>query len=293
MNINEMQRDQVIDVILVVDDTRRFHELNMDMNPRHYSGFTKRLPLSTTDWVQNSGSMIYFNPLIPMKTFQLDSDMRKLKYGVIGLEQAIIDLREWRAFALAGRLHKPVLPFIEDSALIAEAIDFNRDQALNLALLLNYQKLQITTEDIAMTICEFSYKGDIRMRFKMENPNKVKNIVAGSMQGLYELYGPQSSRMKALENQGLVKTGETMQILHTNKNLQYLFDNIPFSVKRGLKESVLQLSLIDLQGDIRKNLEKIVLETSLNMILSGLYSTDPLKNLSYVYSKFRKGRAKK
>jgi hypothetical protein len=64
-------------------------------------------------------------------------------------------------------------------------------------------------------------------------------------------------------------------------------------VKRGLKESVVQLSLIDLQGDIRKNLEKIVLETSLNMILSGLYSTDPLKNLSYVYSKFRKGRAKK
>ena len=110
-----------------MDDTRRFHELNMDMNPRHYSGFTKRLSLSATDWVQNSGSMIYFNPLIPMKSFQLDSDMRKLKYGVIGLEQAIIDLREWRAFALAGRLHKPVLPFIEDSALIAEAIDFNRD----------------------------------------------------------------------------------------------------------------------------------------------------------------------
>ena len=81
--------------------------------------------------------------------------------------------------------------------------------------------------------------------------------------------------------------------MHSNKNLQYLFDNIPASIKKGLKESVLQLTLSELQGDIRKNLEKIVLETSLNMILSGLYSTDPLKNLSYVYSKFRKGRTKK
>jgi hypothetical protein len=55
---------------------------------------------------------------------------------------------------------------------------------------------------------------------------------------------------------------------------------------------VLQLPLPELQKDVRKNLEKLVLETSLNMILSGLYSTDPLKNLSYVYSKFRKGRSK-
>jgi hypothetical protein len=38
-------------------------------------------------------------------------------------------------------------------------------------------------------------------------------------------------------------------------------------------------------------LEFKVLETSLNMIMSGLYSTNPLKNLSYVYSKFKKGRS--
>jgi len=29
------------------------------------------------------------------------------------------------------------------------------------------------------------------------------------------------------------------------------------------------------------------------MIFSGLYSTNPLKNLAYVYSKFQKGRGKK
>ena len=60
-----------------------------------------------------------------------------------------------------------------------------------------------------------------------------------------------------------------------------------------MKDSVLQSSLKDIQADLRKNLEGIVLETSLNMIMSGLYSTNPLKNLSYVYSKFKKGRLAK
>jgi len=278
----------------VVDDTRSFHEANMARNPKHYSLFTKRLPLSFTDWVQNSGSKIYFNPLIPMRAFNLENDLRKFKYGVVGLEHARHDFIEWTAFALAGRLHKPVLPFIDDSKLMEEAVEVNRTQALNLALLLSFEKLQLDTVELATTICELSYKGDIRMRFKMENPQKVKNIVTGSFAGLSELYGPKSARVRALEKRGIVKvTDSHIQLLHTNGNLQYLFDNVPEAVKKGLKSSVLQLPLPELQKDVRKNLEKIVLETSLNMILSGLYSTDPLKNLSYVYSKFRKGRSKK
>ena len=43
------------------------------------------------------------------------------------------------------------------------------------------------------------------MRFKMENPDKVKNIVIGSYDGLNELYGPLSKRLSILENEGLVK----------------------------------------------------------------------------------------
>ena len=87
------------------------------MNYGHYSYYTKRLPVSVTDWVQNSGSHIYFNPLIPMKTFKVDGeknveDKRRFKYGVIGVEHAKRDLQTWHTFGLAGRLHKPVLPFV-------------------------------------------------------------------------------------------------------------------------------------------------------------------------------------
>lgn len=134
-----------------------------------------------------------------MKSFKnidgLDKDQRRFKYGVIGLENAKQDLVAWHKFAFAGRLHKPVLPFIEEDTSFTESVEINRDQALNLSVLLNFHKLEMTMEDLATTICSLSYNGDIRMRLKMENPDKVKNIVQGSYEGLCHLYGPESARL--------------------------------------------------------------------------------------------------
>jgi hypothetical protein len=56
-------------------------------NYSHYSYLAKRMPLSFTNGVQNSGAALYFNPLIPLKNFagmtEDPSDSRKIKYGVI------------------------------------------------------------------------------------------------------------------------------------------------------------------------------------------------------------------
>jgi hypothetical protein len=72
----------------------------------HYSYLSKRLPLSFTDyWVQNAGARLYFNPLIPLNSMDgIESDdKRRLKYGVISEENALLDLLEWDSFAFAGR----------------------------------------------------------------------------------------------------------------------------------------------------------------------------------------------
>lgn len=98
-----------------------------------------------------------------------------------------------------------MLPFIEESDSIREGIEKNRDHALNLAVLLNYHKLECSLEDIYLSICSFSYKGDVRMKFKMENPNKVKNIVSGSRDGLDQLYKP---RLTELQKMGIVTLNE-------------------------------------------------------------------------------------
>jgi hypothetical protein len=54
-----------------------------------------------------AGTGLYFNPLIPLKSFKnldLPDDSSKIKYGVIEIGKAITDLEEWETFGLAGRL---------------------------------------------------------------------------------------------------------------------------------------------------------------------------------------------
>ena len=83
----------------------------------------------------------------------------------------------WDRFAFAGRMQKPILTLIEDDE-VSEAQVQNRKSAINLALLLHYGKVdEVPIFDIFETLCNFSYKGDIRMRWKFENADKVKNIV--------------------------------------------------------------------------------------------------------------------
>ena len=57
--------------------------------------------------------------------------------------------------------------------------------------------------DVLTTLVNFSYKGDIRMRWKMENPDKVKNLVIGSFKPLVEMYTP---FLAELESQGILQT---------------------------------------------------------------------------------------
>ena len=87
----------------------------------------------------------------------------------------------WEKFALAGRMQKPILNIVEDDEVV-KALEQNRDNAFNLALLLHFHRVDpVEVVDLYHTLCNFSYNGDIRMRWKMENPDKVRNIVAGSL----------------------------------------------------------------------------------------------------------------
>lgn len=68
------QQKCVIDMLLFVDDSRQFHEANMAQNYKHYSYLSKRLPLDATNGVQQSGAGLYFNPLIPLSSFETTQD---------------------------------------------------------------------------------------------------------------------------------------------------------------------------------------------------------------------------
>jgi len=63
---------------------------------------------------------------------------------------------------------------------------------------------------------------------------------------------------------------------------------VPRSIKGELKDSIIQLSIKEINKDLRANLEKKVFRTSVDGVLMGAYSTNPTKNLSYVWEKFVK-----
>ena len=145
-------------------------------------------------------------------------------------------------------------------------------------------------------LCEFSYKGDIRMRWKMENPNKVTNIVKGQIEGLSKIYRPLLEELQSEEIITLHELDDGVTIRFKSRNdekLQQMFDRVPRNLKWQMKDSVKALSLREMQEDLEKHLAGIVDITSIYMILSGLYSTSPLKKgLPYLLDKFKKGRSK-
>ena len=99
-----------------------------------------------------------------------------------------------------------------------KASEHNLMAALNLAMLLNYHRLDsVDLGEIFFTLCNFSYKGDIRMRWKMENPDKVKNIVEGSLEGLKELYKP---NLLEMESKGILTLdGSKIRFNHRDDHL--------------------------------------------------------------------------
>jgi len=69
---------------------------------------------------------------------------------------------------------------IIENPIITAASKRNNESALNLALLLHFNEFfHFDIRLILEKICQFSYKGDIRMKWRMENPQKVQNLVDG------------------------------------------------------------------------------------------------------------------
>ena len=79
-------------------------------------------------------------------------------------------------------------------------MDMNVKNALNLAIFMHYHGLSVTLRELFTTLVAFSMDGDIRMHAKMENPNKVGNLVEGSFKELTDLYLPLLLEMQEEEN---------------------------------------------------------------------------------------------
>ncbi|XP_076253950.1 phosphatidate cytidylyltransferase, mitochondrial [Rhynchophorus ferrugineus] len=174
-------KQNMIDIIFTVKDPAAWHEANLKLNPSNYSGLKYLGHEFVSRYQKNFGAKVYFNTLVPM-------DEYLIKYGVVANSDLVTDLLEWSYLYLAGRLHKPV-----------EIVKRPLDPELETALQLNLQSavhaaLAILPETFSEyefyhTISNLSYLGDFRMIFG-EKKNKVENIVKAQMTSFRSLYKP-------------------------------------------------------------------------------------------------------
>ncbi|XP_008482640.1 phosphatidate cytidylyltransferase, mitochondrial [Diaphorina citri] len=180
---NKSSIKSMVDIILVVNDSEKFHSENLIRNNNHYS-FLKYFGPGVLKKVQeNYGSKMYFNTHIPMDDLNVT-----LKYGIINRQHFLSDLLDWQHLYVAGRLHKPVFTFHKlTNYELSAAIHLNLTSAVHAALLLLPE--HFSEYDLLSTITNLSYSGDFRMTFG-ENKNKIDNIVQGQLEQFRLLYSP-------------------------------------------------------------------------------------------------------
>lgn len=187
----EVMKKNVIDLIVVVDDTYEFHRKNMKINKKHYSFISKIMPAHITEFVQRRGTKIFYNPMVK---FHHCEDGLTYKYGVMHEKDFIHDLLNWREFYVSARLQKPVMTIYNhddhsqpESRIFDKALEVNKQNAFALGLMM-LPKPYFTLMDAFLSVAQLSYIGDIRMNFKAENPNKVKNIVEPNFEHFMDYY---------------------------------------------------------------------------------------------------------
>ena len=93
--------NNMVDLFLVVDNTHRFHQINLSRNSSHYSGLSYLLGASYISAINELVFPVHFNSHVRV-------DSTSIKYGVVSEETFLEDLTTWSYLTMAGRLHKPV-----------------------------------------------------------------------------------------------------------------------------------------------------------------------------------------
>jgi len=200
-------KQNMVDLVIAVDDARRWHAENLSRNRKHYSLFrlfgAKRIAYYQTHYPAN----VYYNTLVSVGN-------RYIKYGVIETGHLITDLLDWNHLYISGRLHKPVY-FVKNSSgdtlngdvaeadlsstkasistFLPAALRTNLESACHAALLLSPE--QLSWEEFCIRICSLSYDGDFR-QYIGEDKNKVRNIVRANVSRFDRLYSPILKRME-------------------------------------------------------------------------------------------------
>lgn len=260
---DQENRKVQVDLIVVVEDIKKWHKENAKMNSTDYSFTGRQFMTKVSKGMLKKGGKICYMTYIPFEG-------HSFKIGTIEKNDFLDSLTLWDTFYLAGRMQKPIM-VVKASKEIKEAISHNREMAVAAASLISEER-KIPLTEFYQTIVSLSYMGDTRMKFA-ENPKKVSNIVMGALDFFEENYG--SSEL-------LKKTKGYITNKHTKENIELL----PILIRTKIEND-------ENAGEVIKDYlkDKNKTESSVQTI-KGIFTSGPAKSVKYALAKIKRGRGK-
>ena len=258
-----------LDLILIVDDVKKWHLENIKLNPNDYS-FIGRMYFKLTrreKLVGETGVTYLSNILYKGNEF---------KYGIVDINFLKEALHTWNSFYMTGRFQKTILE-IKSTDEIRELILENRRSAIIVSLLMTDD--EITMKNLLVELCNLSYAGDTRMKVA-ENPRKVLNIVEGSYQEYLKMY------------QSIVECFAKIKkdlVLVNHELVVESYDTLPICIREYLESNMVDINdresvksyIMDYLGELNKN-------ESMYQTLKGLKTNGVVRSAKYALAKVRK-----
>ena len=250
-----------MDFIFIVEDLKEWFKNDISKNGEYYTDNSKKRILKISPKKLKGKTGIIYNVVRNTEV--------KYKFGVIEKKDFLNHLNTWDSFYVTGRMQKPVYIF-KSTEEIDEAIDNNRKNVLLVTLaILNKNKL--TLHEMFNVLCSLSYIGDIR--FIIENPNKVSNIVNGSLENLISIYSKYSEYIKI--------DGENVFV-----DLDKVFNDIK------LLPSNIKIDNKNVSNSLYRHIKKINFKESICQPLKGLKVTGIKDSFFYLKEKAKKKKLK-
>lgn len=242
-----------IDLILVVNDIKKWHEENMKKNPKDYSFIGRNFFLNS-----NSNEIKGITGITYQSNIEYKNHL--FKYGIIEYGDFVKHMQTWDSFYVPGRFQKPILT-IKSNNFIDKLIIENRKNACKVSLLcLDSNELK----DLYLTICSLSYSGDTRMKVA-ENPRKVDNIVGASFDKFNEMYDFDDL---------YTKNGDLIE----SKGIS---DSLPLSLEKYVKDDKSKKKIMEYLSDLNKK------ESSVQTF-KGIKTNGIVKSIKYGFAKVLK-----
>ncbi|XP_022571235.1 phosphatidate cytidylyltransferase, mitochondrial-like isoform X3 [Brassica napus] len=288
---NNQDKSKMVDYILGVSDPMQWHS-----QVNHYASWMVHLGGARliTQVADKVGVGVHFNPFVSWND-------RKLKYGVVRMNDLVQDILDWNRFYLSGRLQKPVHLLVDNLDIQEDVNSVNKRAAVSAALLLLPSKF--TEEDLYAKICSLSYMGDLRMLFA-EDTNKVNKIVKGQFDLFQSMYKP---LLEECETKNLLRFSSAETNLVQDSSLsssRSLVSSLPASVRSQMRKLLGEKKILSETGRVSREvcigsreeaakcMEKVmkrrVMVSSARQAVSGFLAAGAINATVYLSQKMRK-----